>query len=566
MTGNTTDNLWYIARDGQQHGPISDTELQLFVTNGYLRPTDLLWRPGFADWRQADAVFPGQVGRDALPGTPPRSGDGSPNDPPAAARTTTPSASPASGRGAQAQPDMQRMSGGGAPAAQGQPASTSPATSGMAATASSPATSTSASAGAGAQRSVAQPYATAAAGVSPARSPEQRATSSARPTAQHTAQDNKSAPRPSAQAGSYAAPLEPAQISSPVTEAGGSGRGMRLALAGVLVALIGGSGAYLITHKDAILGVAGLEGGKKAEVPVIRAETTPKPAETAALQVEKPRPQPAAIPVVPGVVTTMPPAPATSTPAPSDASANTQATPDPSTRIAATESAISPTAASADAAAAMDTYYQKSKLWQHMKRVYPDWYGARMAEAAALGGGNEPARDATKSLVEGLVGLRRKHADAALQADMGRLKAIATAFLENLQSMSENGADACYSFISQGEVSAKSVDMFHRPQSAPALEAQALAIFEAIDAGTARPTSHERPKKGDYDVLASELGKLGWSQADLQLFADPKALAKAPPARVCTMVRDWFKAHIAISDAAVQERLLFETLRPVVAG
>lgn len=56
------------------------------------------------------------------------------------------------------------------------------------------------------------------------------------------------------------------------------------------------------------------------------------------------------------------------------------------------------------------------------------------------------------------------------------------------------------------------------------------------------------------------------SQADLQLFADPKSLARSPPERVCSMVQDWFAAHLAVKDAATQERLLVETLRPVVAG
>ncbi len=67
-------------------------------------------------------------------------------------------------------------------------------------------------------------------------------------------------------------------------------------------------------------------------------------------------------------------------------------------------------------------------------------------------------------------------------------------------------------------------------------------------------------------MLAAELGKLGWTQGDMQLFADPKSLATAPPSRVCSMVQDWFKAHLAVSDAGVQERLLFETLKPVVGG
>lgn len=52
------ETLWYIARDGKQHGPLSDIEMRTFVGHNYLRPTDLCWRPGMADWLSAPAVFP----------------------------------------------------------------------------------------------------------------------------------------------------------------------------------------------------------------------------------------------------------------------------------------------------------------------------------------------------------------------------------------------------------------------------------------------------------------------------------------------------------------------------
>jgi hypothetical protein len=48
---------WYLARNGQQHGPLSEAELAKLTELGHLRPDDLLWRDGFADWRRADQVF-----------------------------------------------------------------------------------------------------------------------------------------------------------------------------------------------------------------------------------------------------------------------------------------------------------------------------------------------------------------------------------------------------------------------------------------------------------------------------------------------------------------------------
>jgi hypothetical protein len=52
---------WYLARDGQQYGPLSDAEMTKFNELGHLRGTDLVWREGFADWRIAREVF--DIGR-----------------------------------------------------------------------------------------------------------------------------------------------------------------------------------------------------------------------------------------------------------------------------------------------------------------------------------------------------------------------------------------------------------------------------------------------------------------------------------------------------------------------
>lgn len=58
MTGMQPEAQWFIARDGNQHGPLSDAEMKKLVELSYLRPTDLIWRQGFPDWRPALAVFP----------------------------------------------------------------------------------------------------------------------------------------------------------------------------------------------------------------------------------------------------------------------------------------------------------------------------------------------------------------------------------------------------------------------------------------------------------------------------------------------------------------------------
>jgi hypothetical protein len=92
------------------------------------------------------------------------------------------------------------------------------------------------------------------------------------------------------------------------------------------------------------------------------------------------------------------------------------------------------------------------------------------------------------------------------------------------------------------------------------------AVFEAIADGRKSPRVYPGPRKTDYDMLAGELTKLGWSQADMQLFSDEKALSRASPQKVCQLVHDWFAAQLGLKDADMQLRLLVDSLKPVVAG
>src|SRR5262245_26480672 len=58
MPAPSSHHQWYLARDGEQYGPLTDAELAKFVELGHLQPTDLLWREGFPEWRPALVVFP----------------------------------------------------------------------------------------------------------------------------------------------------------------------------------------------------------------------------------------------------------------------------------------------------------------------------------------------------------------------------------------------------------------------------------------------------------------------------------------------------------------------------
>lgn len=138
--------------------------------------------------------------------------------------------------------------------------------------------------------------------------------------------------------------------------------------------------------------------------------------------------------------------------------------------------------------------------------------------------------------------------------------------IENLRALQTQSVGACYGFISKGEMSPGVVEQMRSPETATALNAHLAAIFSAAEDGAKSPVKHESAVKADYDVLIGELNKLGWKEEDLQTFSNPRLLAKREPAQVCKMVQDWFVAHLAVPDTAAQDRLLFETLKPVVSG
>ena len=64
----------------------------------------------------------------------------------------------------------------------------------------------------------------------------------------------------------------------------------------------------------------------------------------------------------------------------------------------------------------------------------------------------------------------------------------------------------------------------------------------------------------------AQLTKLGWAAGDLQLFADPRGPSKTSPDRYCKMMHEFFAAHLAVEDPAARDRLLFRTLKLVVAS
>lgn len=435
---------WYLARDGQQFGPLSDIELKKFVELGHMRPNDLLWRHGFPDWRPASSVFPS--GRPAAPAA----------NPATLART-----GPADGqRAAAAQTKLEPERGAGPAQAAARPA-TRTATGGQPAN--------------GGPRG--QP-ATAAQRRMDARPAEQR---SARP--------------------------------APARKRGRS-YGTLVVFLLLLTVL---AGAALALHQTGRLSALMADFGL-SDV----SDTGAKPASSTRTAANA--------------------APATAGPS---------------------QSVLLVTGSSARE---VDATFQRTALWRLLKAEFPDWYGEQIREAARLGSEQKDEKAIAKYLADAMVALRRKHVAEALSASPPRLRTVASAFLGNLNRLAASSIDACYSFISQGETHPGVIELMRSSEHTANLQAQVVAVFEAIAEGRKAPRAQTPPRREDYDTLAAQLAQRGWNPADLALFSDPRALSRATPQKVCQMVQDWFAAQLAVKDEEVQLRLLVEALKPVVAG
>ena len=434
MTGQVNELQWYIARDGKQHGPLTDIEMRTFVAHNYLRQTDLIWRPGMAEWLPAPTVFP-VVFQPA----------------PAPVATASPSS----------------------------------------------------------------------------------AAATAAPQTTHTS-----------------------DFDTDTGTAGRSAGGLlkRLAIAASIVSIIGGGAFAVATYREPLLKF--VSGGAKLPVPD-------------APQVEAPK-------VAAADTSASTPADATPTPASSTSTA-TPTVPDAAAAITPTETqvaAVSPVPETPPAPAAppsiegsaIDARLQKIPAWAMIKKDFPDWYVGHIAAADKLAADKKPESEIAAHLAQGLVNLRRQNAEKALAASPEKLKRVASTFLAHLKALRAQSVSACYGFISKGETSPAVVQSLEAPEAATAFNAQEAAIFEAIAEGTKSPTQHAAAVKSDYDALIKELNKIGWKEEDLQVFSNPKLLAKREPEQVCKMVQDWFVAHLAVQDKAAQNRLLYETLKPVVSG
>lgn len=224
-----------------------------------------------------------------------------------------------------------------------------------------------------------------------------------------------------------------------------------------------------------------------------------------------------------------------------------------------------PFVAQGDTAETIDASFQKQAVWRVLKAEYAEWYNERIRDIQRMRFEKRDDAFVTRYLAEAVTTLRRKNADLALASSRPAVRKIATSFLESLDALSQLSPTACFEYISQGEVTLAGLDTLSTRQIT-ALQTQMLSTFEAISDGRKAPQNHQTGRRADYDHLAGMLVKVGWTQSDLQIFSDPRLLARAEPPKVCTMVKDWFRTQLAIDDVDMQNRLLVDSVRPLVAG
>jgi hypothetical protein len=392
MSGPASHPEWYLARNGQQFGPISEAEMAKLVELGHLQSTDLLWRDGFPDWRPAMVVFP------------PRG--------------------PALPRGPMLEPS------GGGPATR--PLDELPA--------------------------------------DPAPIGRRKATDGS---------ENDDRPR----------------------------RGARTVAFLLLVVVLAGGGGAAYVYREQLTGIAA-------------SLTASLSASSGAMDIADRK--------------------------------SLETPPLVGFRSGATES--------------IDSALQSTALWRVIKREFPEWYADRLKEAAALARDNKDDAVIGQLVARKLVELRRQQVANGLSAKLPMLKTVAAAYHDTLTRLRRYNPEACSGFIKQGEAEPLIVALLQGSDHTAHLQALETAVFEAIADGRQVPRVHPRPSAAQYGMLASELTKRGWTQADFQLLTSKQGLAQAEPDKVCQLVQDFFGAQLDMPDAEVQMRLLVDSLRPVFAG
>jgi len=617
MSATTGQIEWYIARDGEQHGPLSEAELEKFIEFGHLKPTDLLWRAGFADWRVAAEVFPPATpggamsmagGRESSGGAEPNtaakpaagpaeevrpqsanaaikapaSGEARHGEVPAAANDqdaatleTTARAGGYGGGGPRAAAGERRPAGadaGGTAAPGGHGMTAGQAHRG--ATAYAP--------GQQAAGSHAEPRLPSDAGPAGAGSGRhadeagdldlraQWSMAEARRGGGDFVEAERRGPAPEASElrapprGEFGPPRDdfgPARVNPgrAATRDYDDGDDGDYADDDYADERRRGSGWLGIAATLIILGLIGAGGwfayNHQNDIVALYADLMGTK-ETGGDQIAIVRaPEEASRESAGGVVT---PRPVRTFSQPATGTDRTAAANPADISTTATTALGTPEVA--------DVPLLKSELWAFAEREFTSWTQKRLEKVREMKAANESAAAINGYLVNAFVEFRRDNAALALLASSEQLQRVAAAFVASLEALTTRGADSCYSYISSGEGTAVLAPVYFEPAVGSKIETQMLAIMSAIVDARNKPHARQPPRAEDFDKLSGELSHRGWSEGDLKLFSNPDALSKAEPQTVCRLVTEWFATQTTLADAEARDRLIAASLRPVIGG
>ena len=571
MAGTGPQIEWYLARDGAQHGPLSDVEMRAFVQLGHLRPGDLVWRAGFADWRPGQQVT-AELSEPVAPAAPPAAPAMQAGGTGGVATTTAATTGASANQGRAAEPTANRTSasspGQAAARHAEQQAARDPAQYGTPR---------------GAAPGAAEPATAVRASVSS--SPGQPGQAWPEPTARPVTQP-KAGSLQAALRGPLQARRQPVPAGQPL------GQPAR-AMPGHDGAPTGQPSSQPNAEANAPAGRGRpLDRDFKLDfhptgIPTTESQTDPEnvaPGRRVAATRNIDRDDDGAVDddgdrPKRGVVRTAAFAAAVLILLGSGwiAWQNRGMLPGMSAiggvvlaRLSSSSSPetfqAAPFVADGDSRDDIDRALQKTALWRVLKRDYAEWYGERLADVERMRSQKADEKTVSKFLADVVVVQRRKTAANALAASPEHLRQMAGAFIGNLKQLAARDAQTCFGFISFGEANAYMLELTKTPTFAEPLQRQLTAIFEAVADGRKAPKFYAATRRTDYDVLTAELTARGWTQDDLLTFSDARRLSSSPPDKVCRMVQDWFTVQLSLKDAELQGRLLAESLKPLVHG
>ncbi|MGI9424484.1 MAG: GYF domain-containing protein [Hyphomicrobiaceae bacterium] len=582
MSGSNAKIEWYLARDGQQHGPLSDVELKKFIELGHLSPSDLVWRAGFPEWKTASEVF--AIGQAAPPPPPPPPTQG--------AADPVRQAENAAGQpvGGETPGDSDRANTTDAAAARRDPQPSRPAP-----------RSTGAAAG-----PTGQP------GHGNTRPSQTRHDAPVRPTPQAPNAPNFKQPAPGAPrragpeqpAGNPASPRHPGDPAANYSPAqpGGPQAGPRPGRpvdpgahasqthAQPRQAGAGGSPNFTL---DTGPGAGSRPGQSPGAKPGPHAQTANAAQQPPSYDDDDfyddddypraRRRRPAVTALVTLVLLGMIGAggwfayanQATFAKIISDITADETTpptvtnTPKAPARVAATATpkpAAAPQPSPSAPASSAPLPLLQSKFWQSFVTEYPDWAKQQESAAEQMRSDGKTDNEILVALVKSIVDWRRKRADTILSASPDYLRKLAETFVANLRFLVSQDVQACYGFISKGEISPTVLPFFTDTNHVERLGTQTNAIVAAARDGASAKRTYSEPASGDFTDLANMLIKRGWTESDLEMFSDPTKLSTAPAGKVCSLVTEWFETQLQMPAGDKQMRLLATSLQPVVRG